>query len=481
MSDHTRMVSRCPGSAQRLLTLAVLVSVFAALLPWQAAAQGPAFHITDVSSIQWDMAAVGGKVIYAMLGDTGGREPWCADAATGSAHVVKDIAPGGANSDPDQFVGAGDVAYFVADNAGGTGLWVTDCTEGGTVLLHVFTASPYGMAVGRTEGSLVFSAYDWHYGYELWTSDGTEAGTLLLKDIAPGGTGSAPDQFTVSGGLVYFTANDGEHGEELWVTDGTEAGTHLVKDLTLGSSGSYILGLADLGGAAYFLAYSGGVAIDLWRSDGTAAGTQVVAPIADISEAWWWYSDLVWMEPVGDALYVYYLDPEQGVRIWVSDGTAAGTHRIEQLAAGDGRLVVWAASDEDVLYYPGHSATAGTELWRTDGTPAGTWMVKDINPGVANSLPTEMLQVRDNGLKLFAAASDATGMELWATDGTEAGTRLWHDIVPGEGSSNPTLFVLAGDFVYFLTGTDGQGWQLWATRVEPPSDGTALFFPAIRH
>jgi ELWxxDGT repeat protein len=481
VTHHTLTAPRCRRPDRRLLALAALAALAIALLPGRAAAQGPAFPVGDLTTTRWDMAPVGDLIVYAGEDGDAGTEPWCADASARTSFRLIDVVPGAVGSRPQYFTPAGDYAYFFAndDASGGYGLWRTDCTVPGTVLTGVFAVQPYGAEVGLPDGSLVFTAFDSHLGYEPWVSDGTAAGTVMLKDIAPGGDGSSPDLYAHSGGVVYFVANDRSHGEELWVTDGTEAGTRLVKDIYVGSGSGSILGLADLGGKAIFMAYSGGAAIEVWQSDGTAAGTRALAPLVDLTEAWWWYYETVSAAVVGDAYYIFYMDPAGGLRMWISDGTAAGTHGLEQLESGDGRMVLWGQAADHTLYYPGYSTAAGSELWRTDGTAAGTRMVKDVNPGTANGTPGGMVKVRDNGLWLFSATTATGGVELWATDGTEAGTVLWQDIVPGEESSNPTDFVLAGHFVYFSTGSQAEGYHLWAVRVEPPDEGMA-FFPDVR-
>ncbi|MFN6249748.1 ELWxxDGT repeat protein, partial [Microcystis sp.] len=65
-------------------------------------------------------------------------------------------------------------------------------------------------AVGNT---LFFQAYDGENGRGLWKSDGTAAGTVLVKDINPGYdspfSGLNPQNRTAVGKTLFFTADDG--------------------------------------------------------------------------------------------------------------------------------------------------------------------------------------------------------------------------------------------------------------------------------
>ena len=67
-------------------------------------------------------------------------------------------------------------------------------------------------------------------GTEVWVSDGTEGGTVRLSDIEPGG--SFPSELTDVGGNLFFTAFESATGRELWwldlssiFSDGFESGT----------------------------------------------------------------------------------------------------------------------------------------------------------------------------------------------------------------------------------------------------------------
>src|SRR5439155_1444269 len=88
------------------------------------------------------------------------------------------------------------------------------------------------------------------------------------------------------------------------------------------------------------------------------------------------------------------------------------------------------------LFFAADDGIDGIELWKSDGTAAGTVLVKDINPGAASSLPFQIMT--NVAGTLFLRADDGTnGIELWKSDGTAAGTVLVKDINPGAGSSTP--------------------------------------------
>jgi ELWxxDGT repeat protein len=113
-------------------------------------------------------------------------------------------------------------------------------------------------------------------GTELWVTDGTVAGTRMLPEIVPG---TRSPQFTdlvgVSGRLFCFV-DDLQHGRELWTSDGTDAGTRMVLDLMPGLGHGVQVGSLLLIPGTRLVAFVGSNGVDglqLWTSDGTAAGT----------------------------------------------------------------------------------------------------------------------------------------------------------------------------------------------------------------
>ena len=138
--------------------------------------------------------------------------------------------------------------------------------------------------LASVKGRLFFYAVDSRQGGGLWKSDGTEAGTVMVKKIPAPLYPSIMDQIgaefiVTAGGTLYFNADDGAHGWELWKSDGTEAGTGMVKDINPNGN-SHPFSLTAMGETVYFFATEDVSLFDtkhnLWKSDGTESGTGMV-------------------------------------------------------------------------------------------------------------------------------------------------------------------------------------------------------------
>ncbi len=127
----------------------------------------------------------------------------------------------------------------------------------------------------------------------------------------------------------------------------------------------------------------------------------------------------------------------------------------------------------DQMFFTATNAANGDELYVTDGTAAGTHLLKDINPGAGNSSPRYLVVLGD---KLYFQADDGShGNELWESDGTEAGTKMVADINPA-GSSSPDMLTSLGNKIIFraLTPASEAAGVKWLHVYDPATETVSL-------
>ncbi len=448
-------------------------------------------NVGTSSSSPTNMTLVGNTVFFDATNGTSaasggvGTELWKTDGTAAGTMLVKDINAGTSGSSPSNFVALGNTLFFRATTGttgAGTGieLWKSDGTEAGTVQVAdinpgTSSSSPTNMTAAGTR--VFFTASDGTHGTELWVTDGTTAGTSLVTDLNPGSISASPGNLSWMGTVLLFSATDGTMGSELWRTDGTLAGTSLVQDLNPHGTGNATpTNLTAVGSRLFYDATDGTTGSELVVTDGTVAGTQLFELYPGTTGA----SPNNMMELGGVLLFSATTGTTAGVgsgrEPWLSDGTLAGTQILVDINVGTGSSTPTNLTKigNTVFFDASNGTTAasggvGTELWKTDGTAAGTVLVKDINPGTANSSPSNFVAV---GNTLYFRATTGTaagvgnGIELWKSDGTEPGTVQVKDINTGTASSSPTNMTALGNLVFFSANDGTHGSELWK------SDGT---------
>jgi ELWxxDGT repeat protein len=392
---------------------------------------------------------------------------WVGALAAAEPYLVKDIQPGPGGSWPLALTASGDKVFFLADDGARGGqpshspgqLWVSDGTEEGTRLVMEFRGCPEGLA--GLDGRVFLQADDGVHGRELWVSDGSEEGARLVKDIRPGPEGSRPSEFRLVGDRLLFTADDGLHGRQLWVSDGTAEETRRLSNFrrgTEGGGGPWALHAA--GDRLFFYGRDGMDGIELretWTSDGTPEGT---VPFREIVGPPGRQAGLV--TAVGDRLF-FRAGGEDGAHgLWVSDGTPEGTRRLSNFRPGGSPWQWWRGPSQLTavggrLFFTADDGEDGIQLWVTDGTPEGTRRLSDFRPALEweeweYEIFRRPLRLIAAGERLFFTADDGVhGTELWVSNGAPEGTRLVADILP---DTPPYFFfpfglIAAGERVLF--------------------------------
>ncbi len=421
--------------------------------------------------------SLGNTLLFTATTDAYGSELWKTDATGSGITLVKDIIPGSSSGSFQQPVAMGGNVYFGgSDSTHGYELWKTDGTDAGTVMVKdIYTGAgnsggPSGGMVVVSNNTLYFSATDSYFNRELWKSDGTEAGTVLVKEIRPGTgnfLGSDPYGFKVVGTQVYFLANDGTTGIELWKTDGTAVGTVQVKDLAPGTaSGARVddpytppVMLEVIGSNVYFYGTSGtATGGELWKTDGTAANTAMVKELAPGPA----HAVIREMKAIGSLLYFSAAEPSGGYEPYVSDGTAGNTGILKNIGTGTASSNPASLTPANgKLYFSANDGVNGREVWVTDGVDTHlTRVTNTTNTDSAISIGAL------NGTAYFGAATAPNDdSQLWRSDGTNMGTYPVSQTgvaIPGGITYRP-----AGNLMFFTAYSTGQGEELWRT------DGTA--------
>lgn len=449
--------------------------------------------------------AFGNSVLFSAFTPVTSVELWISRGTPETTILLKDIARGNGGSQPTSLTRVGDKAFFTAYNGHSYGdLWKTDGTESGTQLIQQFNSvvnyslyptecnglfffevyqsrRPEPWIFMRSDGTsggtfelnaggmhypweptcwndvLYFSAYDRPRGRELWRSDGTLEGTYLIKDISPGPKPSWPHHFVVFQNSLYFVAGGfsrqpaasapaPNHLNQVWRFDGKQVLqlTHFQKQ--------YGCQLAATASALVIFCGDRRANYTLFRSDGTPGGTRQYYSLTS--------SNYIYqLQAAGDQVFFPAGLPPNGLELWRTDGTTAGTYLVKDINPGRADSTPsYFAEWNRILYFSAYSSRMGQELWRSDGTTEGTWLVKDIDPGTASSRPHGYAGFHG---QLYFVAGGRMGKEIWKTDGTPQGTEMAVDVLPGTASSHPRDLTPLGEVLLFVADDGTHGRELW--------------------
>jgi ELWxxDGT repeat protein len=367
---------------------------------------------------------------------------------------------------------------FYAFEEGAGGLFLLRATSNFGLHFSDGTAAPtamgadyvrYGSARQAGTAERIYFTTD-EAGQDVWTSDGTAAGTREIHDpdpdyqdecniLCPPGPQSVP-YWIVADATQAFWVGRGEIDYPLWRVDAAGLAPRL-----LATDYWQPQPLRVWRGELYYVVwvdeYPPGSGF--WRlaaSDGVT--TRTIKELTTL-EPYWSFGELV-PEPLtaelGDDLY-FLIDRIRYPQLWRTDGTPAGTSVVHDFGANARALEMTAGGSRVFLALA--TPEQGSELWIADGSAAGTARL-DLRPGPFGSHPTELHALAD-GRVVFAADDGVNGHEPWISDGTAAGTRLLDDI--GPGASSPGHWASKGSRVLFAANAGTLGRELYALDIGP--------------
>ena len=490
------------------------------------------------------IAETTGPAPFVRPGDVNGDGSLTIDDALQTLKVLVDSAgeetPQGADMNEDGQIGVAEALFVLQGRV----------PERSPRLLNDLNDSlsgPEPSAVVELDGGVFYAATSALYGRELFRYDPVTGETRIVKDICSGPLGSGPVNFTIWNGALYFSADDGgSHGRELWKTDGTEKGTTLVSDMNPGATDSTPYALTVLkseiprANCLFFMADTDDAGRRIWAMESGDTQPQAVFDIPQLDLMGFDYSIAPYKLVVFRGA-LYFIPQLLGELHKISiqkktdpqdPGFVYTKETVTTLPSGAGALTVWPAKDTMIF------CANREEIWQTDGTAAGTIRIDHalncLNPGgftplgeeiyftavdesnyrklwrVNSSVNVEkMISTADqdtdqdvyepeeltifNGKLFFSAVDFKYGRELWRCDGTKEGTDRISDINIA-GDAAPRELTPLGDILYF-TATDrallrGEaGRELWrydgttielAANISPgTNDSDPVFLTAV--
>lgn len=330
---------------------------------------------------------------------------------TGAALLASDGTPAGthriaeiADEDSDEFFpflhAMGEFAVFASIYHSAWTIWRTDGTSEGTFRL-ASTELKDKSAMPTFAGNQSVGCFSLLLGADaqnpwLWKTDGTAEGTLNLAKSA---VGTVHSVLGILKDTVMFTVKTGERQFEIWKSDGTLAGTRICRKVGPGPLGWGPVPAVDDGARLFASCGDESGKIELWMFDRTDdKAIRLLEDAGTIRVLEWWNQRLLVASP--------------GTGLWITDGTESGTEKLvgEEFAGGKWDRVNFAQVGGKMLVSVPSNGTA--KVWLTDGSAAGTKLIKSTDARVGE---VPMTPLGDRVLIQIAT-------ELWWCDGTEAGT-----------------------------------------------------------
>jgi large repetitive protein len=403
----------------------------------------------------------GGKLYFNLFHFPFRQELWVTDGTReGTERLLRLVKPG---SQIAQLTAVGGQLWFLATDPDlGEELWTSDGTREGTRLLadlcpgacssHPQWITPFDDQVAVVASSGNPGPFEHEFDLRLLDP---ATGEVEAEGLCGGACGFA-QRLAVHQGRLYFTALDETHGEEPWVSDGTAAGTRLLMDGRPGPESGGLYTSFSAGGAVYLVVLRDRDEPKVFRTDGTPAGTVPAEEILGALRGRFLES---FARPTAAGLVYFAATSEaEGEVLRVFD-PAAG--EVRALRSGIDLPFVgfeWAALGERIVFAAGEQGF-GNEPWVSDGTAAGTFRLADVATPFRSSHPRGFTSLGDR--VVFTAEHDFEHQHLWTTDGTPEGT-VRIPLAPRSSSRPAGLTPYAGRLWFTARGDDGVR-DLWRT------------------
>ena len=167
-----------------------------------------------------------------------------------------------------------------------------------------------------------------------------------------------------------------------------------------------------------------GQTTSLWRTDGTTEGT---TPLLNQGESATVDLRLLEFSTGSNGRLFFNAATENDYEPWLSSGTPENTSELADLNPNTGSNPEDFYALGDVVIFTASDEFANEDkLWVSDGTQAGTQTLELVASDGAAQNPVNFAD-RDRGGNLYFSTQGGGGGYLWRTDGTQEGTQQVFD------------------------------------------------------
>jgi ELWxxDGT repeat protein len=291
---------------------------------------------------------------------------------------------------------------------------------------------------------------------KLWVSDGTPAGTVALPDLLVGSV-------AIDGNRLFFAGAPSASGiSDLWTSDGTAGGTFKVASGAAQARSSAPVGFG-IAGQLLVDPKAAGDERRPWRVDPTTLALTQLDP-----------RPLTVLAGSTKALLAEERGTLQGFVVKAEGASAL------PVATIDPRIGI---APDDTFFFTDHSD--GIELWQSDGTVAGTRELFDLQPdwqsgcssGNCSELPAHITPTLENVFFLGPPAEAERTFDLWVHDRRTGARRALArpESNPGYLDGGIVAARAVGRWLVFLTAPPNLPGTLWLTDGSRPPAAITQF------
>lgn len=451
-------------------------------------------HYTDPRN----MSSWNNLVFYSGKHKQFGEQLFVTDGKANGTNLLSQISQYNGSSRPTDLTASGNQLFFVADDGiHGNEVWTSDGTEIGTNIIEDIDKRNYQSSNPRMLTSFrnrVLFVADTDTSTALFLNDGINSVSKLLE--LPIGTvineiKSFDDEvlFVTFNGIqkvVYKTTFNPSSIQKIYTTQGEtylnkwfkhKSAYYVVqsklyklnentKSLEIDDNSKNVIGnsFLQIGDILYiFTFFDNSVGAELYKYD---LNTKKISLIIDLSPGEI-SSDIGGLINFKNNLV---FKANRGTELWISDGTATGTYRLDDEVINSDRIDTWIT--DKFIYFSRKNVLGSYNLWRTRGPKETNELI--IGADFHYTTSPKYYATDCNDYFYFAMRATTPFLELWRIHSTSTQPELIADYLSGMATENTCCLTCAGNKLFFSAETSNVGSELFVVDMPEIKNSNSL-------